>query len=185
MNRDRSVFLALAASLALAGCGGGSDAASGGAAAEPARTAAPTATATASMGAASDPLPKQGECDEVKYTPEEPSGETKHPESNFFEPDAERFPTAAELDELLLHDNVVVVTYAADTPKRTRTRLYDWTYAEVVNRTPVVVPDDAADALPLRARIATVELRCNGFDWKRLTAFANRTDIAPLTPDHG
>ena len=76
-----------------------------------------------------------------------------------------------------------MVVYAADTPEKTSTRLYDWTYKDVVKRTPIVVPDDAPDALPVRARIATHELRCARFDWKRLTAFANRTDIAPLPHD--
>ena len=91
-----------------------------------------------------------------------------HPESNFYAPDAEKFPAKADLDHLLLVDNAVVVTYA-----------------DVEKRTPIVVPDSDPDALPVRARIATVELRCNGFDWKRLTKFANRTDIAPLPGGHG
>ena len=73
-----------------------------------------------------------------------------------------------------------MVVYGADIPEKTRKRLYNWTYADVVKRTPVVVPDTSSDALPVVARIATVELRCNGVNWKKLTAFANRTDIAPL-----
>jgi hypothetical protein len=167
-------FAAIA--LALAGCGSGDESASRAATPEPTPTATPTATA------ASEPTPAPGKCDEVKYQPAEAS-EHEHPNSNFYAPDAESFPTKEDLDNLLLHDNAVVVTYAASTPKKTRDRLYDWTYADVVERTPIVVPDDAPDALPVRARIATVELRCNGFNWKRQTAFANRTDIAPLPRD--
>ena len=117
----------------------------------------------------------------MTYKPTE-SSETTHPESNFYAPDAESFPKREDLDHLLLHDNAVVVVYAANTPKKTRERLYDWTYEDVVKRTPIVVPDSSADALPVRARIATHELRCARFDCKRLTAFANRTDIADASP---
>ena len=163
--------LAAAAALALAGCGGDDQAAS--------RDAAPTATATATGTATASPesTPAPGRCDEAKYTPVEASG-TVHPASNFFAPDSPDAPSKADLDHLLLFDNAVVVTYAASTPARTRQRLEQWTFADVVERTPVVVPDGSADALPVRARIASRELRCNGFNWKRLTAFANRTDVA-------
>ncbi|HWK29321.1 MAG TPA: hypothetical protein VNS09_22345 [Solirubrobacter sp.] len=145
--------------------------------------AAPTPSATPTE-VASAPTPKPGKCDEVKQELPEEQSEWSHPSSNFFEPDADNLPPQSDLDHLLLNDNAVVVTYAADTRKKTRQRLYDWTYKDVVKRTPVVLPDDSPDALPVRARIASVELRCNGFDWKRLTAFANRTDIAPL-PEKG
>jgi len=161
----------------MAGCGGGDDAASA-----PEPTSTPTPTPTATPTAASEPTPAPGKCDEVKYKPTE-GAEFTHPASNFYEPDAGIFPAKADLDHLMLHDNAVVVTYAADTPKKTRARLYDWTYADVVERTPIVVPDSSPDALPVRAHIATVELRCNGFNFKRLTAFANRKDIAPLPHD--
>ena len=130
------------------------------------------------------PTPKPGKCDEVKYTPGDGEG-TVHPESNFYAPDAENLPAKEDLDHLLTVDNAVVVTYAASVDKQTRERLYDWTYAEVEKRTPVVVPDRDPDALPVRARIATVELRCNEFDFERLTKFANHTDIAPLRGGHG
>jgi hypothetical protein len=104
--------------------------------------------------------------------------------ANFFEPGATNLPTEGDLGHLLLRDNAVVILYAANTPKKTRDRLESWWYEDVKKRTPIVVPDPSPDALPVRARIATVELRCNGFDWKRLTKFANRTDIAPLS-GHG
>jgi hypothetical protein len=182
MNRNRLVPLVVAVALTVAGCGNDNDAASRDAGPETTPTASPTPTATASPEVASEPTPAPGKCDQVKYTPAEAT-EWTHPASNFYEPDAGIFPAKTDLDHLLLHDNAVVVTYAANTPKKTRERLYDWTYADVVKRTPIVVPDSAQDALPVRARIATVELRCNGFNWKRLTAFANRTDIAPLPRD--
>ena len=169
MNRSR--ILALVVAVALAGCGGDNDAAS---APEPTPTPTPTATP--------EPTPAPGRCDEVKYTPVEGSDFT-HPDANFYAPDAPNIPSVEDLGHLVLHDNAVVVTYAASTPKRTRDRLYDWTYTDVVKRTPVVIPDSAPDALPVRAQIATHELRCNGFNWKRLTAFANRTDVAPLPQD--
>jgi hypothetical protein len=41
------------------------------------------------------------------------------------------------------------------------------------------VPDSSPDALPVRARVGTFELRCNGFDFKRMTAFAHRSDVTP------
>jgi hypothetical protein len=176
MNRIWTTPVVVATVLIFAGCGDGNEAASSDG------TPGPTATATASP-AASAPTPEPGKCDEVKYEAAEGSG-TVHPASNFFEPDATNLPTEGDLDHLLLRDNAVVVLYAADTKKKTRERLSNWTYEDVVKRTPVVVPDPAPDALPVRARIATVELRCNGFDWKRLTEFANRTDIAPLS-GHG
>ena len=119
----------------------------------------------------------------MRYTPSDPQ-ESTHPEANFYAPDAPKFPSRGDLDHLLLEDNAVVVTYAASTPKKTRDRLYEWTYEDVVKRTPVVVPDSSPDALAVRARIATIELRCDRVDFKRLTAFANRTDIAP-TVGHG
>lgn len=175
MSRARTLSVLLASALALAACGDDGDAAATRATPEP--TSAPVETATPE--AVAEATPEAGECDEVKYTPEDATDFT-HPESNFYEPDATAFPTKADLDHLLLADNAVVVTYAADTGDKRRKRLYDWTYAEVKERTPIVVPDDSPGALPVRARIATVELRCNGFDWERLTAFANRTDIAPL-----
>ena len=178
MNRNRALSLVVAVALAVAGCGGGNDAVSEDAAPEATPTPTPTATA-ASPQAASEPTPAPGKCDEVKYKPAD-SAQFTHPDSNFYAPDAESFPTKEDLDHLLLADNAVVVTYAASTPRKSRERLYDWTYADVAKRTPIVVPDSSRDALSVRARIATVELRCNGFNWKRLTAFANRTDIAPL-----
>src|SRR5688500_6744742 len=116
--RNRAIGLLVA--LALAGCGGGTDAASA-----PEPTLTPTATPTA----ASEPTPAPGKCDEVKYKPTE-TAEFTHPASNFYEPDAGIFPAKADLDHLMLHDNAVVVTYAADTPKKTRERLYEWTYAD-------------------------------------------------------
>jgi hypothetical protein len=177
MNRNRTMLTLVAVVLAVAGCGG-DDVASSDARAEPTHTPTATATATATSEAAPEPTPKRGKCDEVKYTPTDPS-ESTHPDSNFYAPDAPSLPTKPDLDELLLYDNAVVVTYAANAGKRTRDRLYDWTYEDVRKRTPIVVPDSSPDALPVRAQIATVELRCNGIDWKRLTAFANRTDIAP------
>ena len=185
MTRSRTLPLVVAVVLALAGCGGDNDTASS-TDATPEATSTPTATATATPTAVVDakPTPKPGKCDEVKYTPGDGEG-TVHPESNFYAPDAEKFPAKADLDHLLLIDNAVVVTYAASTKKKTRDRLYDWTYADVEKRTPIVVPDSDPGALPVRARIATVELRCNGFDFKRLTKFANRTDIAPLPGGHG
>ena len=173
MNR----VIPLLVAMALAGCGGGNDAASA-----PEPTATPTVTPTATPTAASEPTPAPGKCDEVKYKPTEAT-EFTHPASNFYAPDAGIFPAKADLDHLMLHDNAVVVTYAADTPEKTRERLYDWTYADVVERTPIVVPDSSPHALPVRAHIATVELRCNGFNFQRLTAFANRKDIAPLPRD--
>jgi hypothetical protein len=167
----RALLLLVAVALALAGCGGGDNVAS---TPEPTPTATPTASP--------DPTPAPGKCDEVKYTPAD-SSEFTHPDANFYAPDAPNRPSAEDLGHLVLHDNAVVVTYAANAPKKTRDRLYDWTYNDVVERTPVVVPDSAPDALALRAQIATHELRCNGFNWKRLTAFANRTDVAPLPRD--
>lgn len=143
----------------------------------------PTQSATASRDATPGPTPAPGKCDEVTYTPTEASQWT-HPDSNFYAPDATSLPAKEDLDHLLLGDNAVVVAYAAKTPRKTRDRLYDWTYADVVKRTPIVLPDSSPDALPVRARIATVEMRCNGFNWKRLTAFANRTDIAPRRQPH-
>jgi hypothetical protein len=181
MNRKRVVALAVGVALAVTGCGGGgNDAPSGDAAPEPTPTSTATATATASPKTEPKPTPAPGKCDQVKVPkPPEPA-ERVHPGFNFYEPDADNLPTKGDLDYLILHDNVVVVTYAASTPKATRDRLDTWWATEVVKRTPVVVPDRSRDALPVRARIATAELRCNGFDWKRMTKFANRTDIAPL-----
>jgi hypothetical protein len=177
MKRIWTLSLAVVTGLTLAACGGGDEPATADAT-TPEPTATPTPTPTQAA-----PTPEPGRCDEVDYEAAETEG-TVHPGSNFFEPDAENLPSEGDLGHLLLRDNAVVVLYAADTPKKTRERLYDWTYEDVVNRTPVVVPDDSPDALPVRARIATVELRCNGFDFKRLTKFANRTDIEPLA-GHG
>jgi hypothetical protein len=167
--------------ITLAGCGDGDKLASSDAAPEPTSTSAPMATASPAPPA--EPTPEPGKCDEVKFEATETSG-TAHPGSNFFEPDATNLPTEGDLDHLLLRDNAVVVLYAASTPRKTRERRESWWYEDVVRRTPIVVPDPSPDALPVRARIATIELRCNGFDWKRLTKFANRTDIAPLS-GHG
>ncbi len=155
------------AMLVIVGCGG-DDTAPETAATTPTPTATPTVKAT----------PAPGECDEVTYEPTEPA-QFRHPESNFYEPDATNLPAKEDLDHLQLYDNAVVVAYAADTPRKTRERLYKWTYEDVKGRTPVVVPDDSPDALAVRARLGTFELRCNGIDWKRLTAFANRTDVTP------
>lgn len=179
MSRARTLSVLLASAVLLAACGGDDDAAATRSTPEPTSAPVETATPTATAETVAEPTPKPGTCDEVKYTPEDATAFT-HPDSNFYEPDATALPTKADLDHLLLADNAVVVTYAADTGDKRRKRLYDWTYADVVERTPIVLPDDSPDALPVRARIATVELRCNGFDWERLTAFANRTDIAPL-----
>ena len=181
MNRNWSMLLVAAAVLALTGCGGGNEAASDAATAEPKQTPTSTATATSTPTADAAPVstPAPGQVRRGEVHADRPVRST-HPGSNFYEPDASSFPTKEDLDELLLHDNVAVVMYAEKTRKGIRKRLYDWTYAEVNKRTPVVVPDISPDARPVRARIATVELRCNGFDWKRLTAFVNRTDIAPL-----
>jgi hypothetical protein len=166
--------------VAAAGCGGDGDrAASSSAAVTPTATETATATATPTTTPDIVPSPKPGTCDEVEYEPKAGT-EFTHPDSNFYEPDATTLPTPGDLDHLLLEDNAVVVTYAADIKRKTRDRLYDWTYADVVERTPIVLPDASADALTVRARIATVELRCNGWDFKRLTKFANRKDIAPL-----
>lgn len=178
-QRNRALSVVVAAALVLAACGGGNDAASSQATPEPTSTPTETASPTASPDVVAEPTPKPGKCDEVEYRPVDGS-EFTHPDSNFYAPGAPGVPTKGDLDHLLLKDNAVVVTYAADTREKTRDRLYDWTYADVAERTPIVIPDSAPDALPVRARIATVELRCNGLDWKRLTAFANRTDIAPL-----
>lgn len=174
--------LILLAALAFAGCGGNDKVA-----ATPTSTPTATATATATPTAApveEKPTPAAGKCDEVKYKPKDGGGSV-HPGSNFFEPGAEGLPSETDLDHLLLVDNAVVVYYAADSPKEDIDRFSTWWSEDVKQRTPVVVPDDSPDALPVRARIATVELRCNGLDWKRLTKFANRTDIAPSHGDHG
>src|SRR5215207_4096691 len=114
MNRNRVVGLVVAVALAVAGCGGGNGAASGDAAPEPTRTPTPTATATATARpkAEAKPTPAPGKCDEVKSTPPEPSKWT-HPGSNFYAPDDDFLPTKEDLDYLVLHDNVVVITYAA------------------------------------------------------------------------
>ena len=174
----RTLPFLVAAALALAGCGGDDKAAS------VAATPTATPTPTASPEPTAESTPAAGKCDEVTYKPTE-SPEENHPASNFFAPGAPYMPTHEDLDHLLLHDYAVVVIYAASTPKKTRDRLSDWTYKDVVKRTPVVVPDDSADALPVRARIATHELRCARLDWKRLTAFANRTDIDIPDPHDG
>lgn len=171
----------VAAVLTLAGCGDGNKAASSDAASDP--TSTPVVTTTATPAPPSEPTPEPGKCDEVKFEATETSG-TVHPASNFFAPDATNLPTEGDLGHLLLRDNAVVVLYAASTPRKTRDRLENWWYEDVKRRTPIVVPDPSPSALPVRARIATVELRCNGLDWKRLTKFANRTDIAPLS-GHG
>ncbi len=168
MLRSRAIpFLA---ALALAGCGGGNEEA----------VSEATPTPTVSVQASPEPTPAAGECDEVKYAPQETSG-FRHPERNVYEPDTPNPPSRGDLDHLLLFDNAVVVTYAADTPRKTRDRLSEWAFT--VDRTPIVVPDSSPDALPVRAQVGTFELRCNGFDFKRLTAFANRTDVEPST--HG
>jgi hypothetical protein len=185
MNGIRTLPLVVAAAFTLAACGDGDS--STDAAAKSTPSPAATATASASpepeSAASSQPTPAPGKCDEVEFEAKETSG-TAHPAANFFEPDATNLPTEADLGHLLLRDNAVVVLYASSTPKKTRDRLNLWWYEDVDRRTPVVVPDPSPDALPVRARIATVELRCNGFDWERLTKFANRTDIAPLS-GHG
>jgi hypothetical protein len=182
VDRNRTLALVVMLTLGLAGCG---DDASKDTASTPTPTPTPTATASASPEATPASTPPRGKCHEVKLTkPAEPSNWT-HPNSNFYAPGDSGIPTATDLDHLLVADNAVVVTYGAKTPKKTRERLYDWTFKDVVKRTPVVVPDSSPDALPVRARIATVELRCARFDFKRLTAFANRTDIAPLPRTEG
>lgn len=178
--------LILLAALAFAGCGG-NDKVAATPTPTPTPTAAETATATPTATTApveEEPTPAAGKCDEVKYTPKEGDG-TVHPNANFFEPGAEGLPSEVDLDHLLLVDNAVVVYYAADTPKQDIERFSTWWSSDVTQRTPVVIPDDSPDALAVRARIATVELRCNGLDWERLTKFANRTDIKPSRGDHG
>ena len=172
--------IALVALAVLAGCGSDNDPV----ASSPTATPTATATATATPSATAAATPAEGKCDEVKYTPKDAGGSV-HPNANFFEPGAEGLPSEADLDHLLLVDNAVVVYYAADTPKAEIDRFSTWWSEDVKQRTPVVVPDDAPDALPVRARIASLELRCNGLDWERLTKFANRTDIAPSVGDHG
>jgi hypothetical protein len=173
--------IALVALAVLAGCGSDSDPV----ASTPTSTATATATATPTATASAAATPAEGECDEVEYTPQKDAGGSVHPNANFFEPGAEGLPSKADLDHLLLVDNAVVIYYAADTPRKDIDRFSTWWAQDVKQRTPVVIPDDAPDALPVRARIATVELRCNGLDWNRLTKFANRTDIAPSVGDHG
>ncbi|MBE2316318.1 hypothetical protein DVA67_010050 [Solirubrobacter sp. CPCC 204708] len=178
--------LILLAALALAGCGGNDDPEPK-AAATPTATATATATPTATATAtpAEEPAIAEGECEETKYKPGDDEGGTAHPAANFFEPGADNLPSQADLDHLLVADNAVVILYDDDLEREHIDAMSSWWSTEVTERTPVVVPDDAPDALPVRARIATVELRCNGFDLDRLTKFANRTDIEPVSGGHG
>ena len=92
---------------------------------------------------------------------------------------AEGAPTKEDIEHLLLDDNAIVVSYPANATKATQDELAKWASAQVAA---VVIPDRAADAPPLRARIATAELRCDGIDTTQLTAFAGKRGTGSVAP---
>ena len=148
----------------LAGCGGGND--------EGASVAAtPTQPA---------PTPTTITCDEAAYTPK-PAETYAHPSENFYAPDDANAPSATDLEHLLAADNAIVVTYPANAPKDALDRLKEWSGKQTAS---VVLADTAADAPPVRAKIATAQLTCDGVDEGRLQAFADKRGNAPAQP-HG
>ena len=160
---------ALVLVLFAAGCGGGG--AEKGASVEVAPTQAPPV-----------PTPATITCDEVAYTPE--PGETYvHPSGNFYEPDDASAPSAADMEHLLAADNAIVVTYPANAPKEALDKLRQWSGQQTAS---VVVPDTTPDLPPMRARIATAQLTCDGVDEAQLSAFADkRGDSAPAPHSDG
>lgn len=160
----RSVLLL---ALLIAGCGGDdTDAAS--------VAAAPTQPPPA-------PTPATITCDEVAYTPK-PTETYAHPSENFYAPGDARAPTTADLEHLLVADNAVVVTYPANASQDARDRLSQWSGKQTAS---VTLADTAADAPPVRAKIATAQLTCDGIDEKQLQAFADKRGNAPSQPHDG
>ncbi len=155
---------ALVLALLLAGCGGDDDGAS--------VKATPTSTASAA------PTPATITCDEVAYTPK--PGETyAHPSENFYPPDDANAPSAADLEHLLAADNAIVVTYPGNAPTDALDRLKEWSGKQTAS---VVLVDRAADAPPVRAKIGTAMLTCDGVDEGQLQAFADKRGNAPAQP---
>lgn len=162
MRPIRRSLLVLA--LLVAGCGGGDDEGAG-------VQATPTQPPPA-------PTPAKITCDETAYTPK--PGETyAHPSGNFYAPDATDAPSAGDLEHLLAADNAIVVTYPANAPKDALDRLAQWSGEQTAS---VVLADTAADAPPLRAKIATAMLTCDGVDEAQLQAFADKRGNEPAQP---
>lgn len=155
---------ALVLALLLAGCGGDDEGAS--------VKATPTSTPSAA------PTPATITCDEVAYTPK-PGESYAHPSENFYAPDDANAPTAADLEHLLAADNAIVVTYPSNAPTETLDRLKAWSADQTAS---VVLVDRAADAPPVRAKIGTAMLTCDGVDEGQLQAFADKRGNAPTQP---
>ena len=165
MRSIRRATLVLA--LLLAGCGGSDDE---GASVQAAPTQPPPA-----------PTPTTITCDEVAYTPK-PAETYAHPSENFYGPGDANAPTTADLEHLLVADNAIVVTYPANAPQEARDRLSKWSGEQTAS---VTLADTAADAPPVRAKIATAQLTCDGVDEGQLQAFADKRGNAPAQPHDG
>jgi hypothetical protein len=134
--------------------------------------ATPTATPSAI------PTPATITCDEVAYTPE-PTESYAHPSENFYAPDHPSQPSAGDLEHLIAADNAIVVTYPGNAPQDALDRLKEWSGTQTAS---VVLVDPAADAPPVRAKIATAMLTCDGVDEGQLQAFADKRGNAPAQP---
>ena len=156
---------ALILALLLAGCGDSDDE---GASAK----ATPTATASAA------PTPANITCDEVAYTPKPGEGYA-HPSENFYAPEDTGAPSATDLEHLLAADNAIVVTYPANAPADAKDRLKTWSGGQTAS---VVLVDREADAPPVRAKIGTAMLTCDGVDEGQLQSFADKRGNAPAQP---
>ena len=158
---------ALVLALLLAGCGGSSDE---GASVEATPTPPPPA-----------PTPANITCDDAAYTPK-PAETWAHPSENFYAPDDARAPSTTDLEHLLAADNAIVVTYPANAPKDALDRLKEWSGRQTAS---VVLADSAPEAPPVRAKIATAQLTCDGVDEGQLQAFADKRGNAPVQPHDG
>ena len=76
----------------------------------------------------------------------------------------------------------IVVSYPAKAPRAAREALRGWAPKQTAT---VVVPDGGADAPPLRARIATAELTCDGIDLDQLSGFAAKRGSGTRAAPHG
>jgi hypothetical protein len=154
---------ALVLALLLAGCGDEEGASV---------KATPTSTPSAA------PTPASITCDEVAYTPK-PSEGYAHPSENFYAPDDANAPSAADLEHLLAADNAIVVTYPGNAPADALARLKEWSGKQTAS---VVLVDRGPEAPPVRAKIGTAMLTCDGVDEGQLQAFADKRGNAPVQP---
>lgn len=160
-------LIMLILALFVAGCGGGDD--------DDGDTAKVTPTPTQP---APEPTPEDITCDEAAYTPE-PGDSYAHPSENFYPPDADNAPSPADLEHLIAADNAIVVTYPANAPEEALTMLSEWSARQTAS---VVLADPSPDAPPLRAKIATAQLTCDGVDEAQLQAFADQRGEQPVQP---